>query len=144
MDNKILLGGLVLATGVLYYAYDSYQKARDVAYHGGGKSGAFSINLTEQRGIPTQFSTALDDHLYSSPPASQDDQIVANLPPAVGAGTDGICGVSNVDEYDLYAGSDPRLMLSPADRRALQAQPELFSTYLAGKKTLAGCFPTTR
>lgn len=143
MDSKtMMIGGVVLGVGVLYYAYNSYQKAREIAYHGGG-GGAFSINLTSQKGIPTNFSTALNDPLYPNPPASQDDQIMMSLPPAVGASTDGICGVNSVEELNQFFIDEGGSPLSSKELLAFMQDPSLLGRALSGRKTKAGCFPTT-
>ena len=143
MDSKtMMIGGLIVGAGVLYYAYDAYKKAKAPPsfYPVTGRS-AFSNNLTDQRGIPTQFSTALTEPLYPDPPASQNDQIVASLPSAVGASTDGICGITTFDEF-LQHSLDHQGM-STADRTYFEQNPEAFSKILAGQRTSAGCFPTT-
>jgi len=139
----MFLGGLVLGVGVLsYYAYDAYKKATPSTYYD-QKSGAFSNNLTDQKGIPTNFSTALDEPLYPNPPASQNDVIVMNLPPAIGTATDGICGVDTPEEWNEYLVKNGGVPVSEEGMLAFMQNPSLLGIQLSGFKTAAGCFPTT-
>jgi hypothetical protein len=145
MDSKtMMIGGLIVGAGVLYYAYDSYQKTKAPPsfYPVTGRS-AFSNNLTDQRGIPTQFSTALNEPLYPDPPASQNDVIVANLPPPVGASTDGICGVDSPEELNQFLINEGGSPLSSNELLSFMQDPSLLGRALSGRKTMAGCFPTT-
>jgi hypothetical protein len=144
MDSKIMMiGGLVVGAGVLYYAYDAYQKTKPLPYYGVQQSGAFSNNLTDQRGMPTEFPTALNAPLYPDPPASQNDVIVANLPPAVGTAIDGFCGVSSGADFVKYAESIQGALEAGAKARFL-SDDSWANAQISRIKTEAGCFPTTR
>jgi len=124
-------GGIVLATGVLlYFSMGSTSAPRR-------DGGIFS-------GRVTMFPTALDDPLYSEPPASQTDQIVDNLPPAIGASTDGVCAVDSPEELNDWRISTGQGALSADELLRYQQDPSLLGQAISGAKTMSGCFPTVR